>query len=642
MDAETKATAVPQRGITAEIKMQIAEAVRRAFKRALSSAQKTPGHPLEGIEGLIEDRGPGFSRVGSRTHYRADSRTHYDDYDIDAELDVPLEVPKDPAHGDFATNIAMVLASRAKKNPRAVASTIVENIDTKGTYIKRVEVAGPGFINFFLDNKAWLLEALSRALREGEQYGRTSYGRGRRVQVEFISANPTGPMVVVQARAGAVGDTLANLLDACGFSVEREFYINDAGNQVDLLGRSLEARYLQEFGIEAEIPEGGYPGEYLVEMARDLIREKGDALLPGRGGRGGRGDHRGPTVRSGYSGWGDDDSYVPESWRHRFFARYAVEKIVESHKKVLADYGVHFDVWFSEKSLHDAGAVEETIEALRERGYVYENEGALWLRSTAFGDDKDRVLKKQDGEYTYLAPDIAYHRNKFERGFETVIDIWGPDHHGYIARMKAAIQALGYPENALEVLIVQLVRLIRGGEAVRMSKRAGEFVTMSDLLTEVGKDAARFFFLMRAPESHLDFDIDLAKLQTQENPVFYVQYASARIASIFRQAAEEGIPKPSLEGARLDLLGEESELLLMRKIADLPEEILGAALAREPHRMTKYATELASAFHVFYTQCRVLGNDPELTAARLLLVEGAGIALRNTLRLLGVSAPERM
>lgn len=637
MKGKAKPTEIPQRGITAEIKMQIAEAVRRAFKRALSSAKKTQGHPLEGMEGLVRGLGTGIdlepempgdlarpgctgSHPGPEPRSRPRLRPLEQRYDINVEL----EVPKDPAHGDFATNVAMVLASRAKKNPRAVASAIVENLDTKGTYIKKVEVAGPGFINFFLDNKAWLLEALSRALHEGGRYGRTSYGRGRRVQVEFISANPTGPMVVVQARAGAVGDTLANLLDASGFAVEREFYINDAGNQVDLLGRSLEARYLREFGVEAEIPEGGYPGEYLVDIARDLINEKGDTLLPGR------------------AGPGDGDAQASEPGRRRFFARYAVDRIVESHKRVLADYGVHFDVWFSERSLHDAGAVEETIETLRGRGYVYESDGALWLRSTAFGDDKDRVLKKQDGEYTYLAPDIAYHRNKFERGFETVIDIWGPDHHGYIARMKAAVQALGYPENALEVLIVQLVRLIRGGEAVRMSKRAGEFVTMSDLLTEVGRDAARFFFLMRAPESHLDFDIDLAKLQTQDNPVFYVQYASARIASIYRQAAEEGVPKPSLEHANLDLLGEESELHLMRKIADLPEEILGAALAREPHRMTKYAMELASAFHVFYTQCRVLGNDPELTAARLLLVEGVGIALRNTLRLLGVSAPERM
>jgi arginyl-tRNA synthetase len=583
---------VPKRGITAEVKTEIANAVRRALDRAFSGTLGSPGREGRSLPESLDD------------------------------IDIELEVPKDPSHGDFATNVAMVLASRLKKNPRAIGSAIVENLDTTGTYIERAEVAGPGFVNVFLDNKSWLLKALCQAVSQGDLYGRTSHGQNHRIQVEFISANPTGPMVVVQARAGAVGDTLANLLSAAGFSVKREFYINDAGNQVDLLGRSLEARYLQEFGIEASIPEGGYPGDYLIDMARELVAVKGDSLLPGRS-------------KSG-------DGEAAEHLRRQFFSGYAVQKMVESHKSVLADYGVHFDVWFSEKSLHEAGAVDEVIEDLSSRGYVYEDDGALWFKSTAFGDDKDRVLKKQDGEYTYLTPDLAYHKNKFERGFETVIDIWGPDHHGYIARMKAAIEALGYRKDALEVMIVQIVRLIRGGEAVRMSKRAGDFVEMADLLSEVGKDAARFFFLMRAPESHLDFDVDLAKVQTSDNPVFYVQYASARMASIFRQAEEMGISRPNLENVKIDLLGQDSELELMRKIADLPEEVREAAIAREPHRMTKYALELASAFHVFYTQCRVLGEDPDLAAARLLLVRGAQIALVNTLGLLGVSAPERM
>ncbi len=525
-----------------------------------------------------------------------------------------MEVPREREHGDLACTVALALASEAKVSPRRIGEAILERLDRDYPYLDRAEIAGPGFLNFHL-KPLWLEHALRDILSRGEDWGRTDHGGNLKIQVEFVSANPTGPMVVVQARSGAVGDVLANLLDAAGYDVSREFYINDAGTQVDHLGESLEVRYRQLLGEDVELPPDGYPGEYLVDIARKLLEEKGPCLM----------DH-------------------PEEERRRLFKDYAVREIVAWQRRDLEAYGVKFDVWFSERTLYETGALADVIEELKRRGYTREEGGALWFRSTEFGDDKDRVLlRREAGAPTYLTADIAYHRNKFQRGFEKVIDIWGPDHHGYIARMKAAVQALGHPADALEVLIVQWVKLMKGGEAVKMSKRGGQFILMSDLVEEVGVDAARFFFLMRSPDSPMEFDMDLAVEQSDENPVYYVQYAHARLASIFRRAEEEGYRIPAPEEADLSLLQHEAERDLIRLMAALPEEIIEAAESREPHRMTRYALNLATKFHVFYTQCRVLDRErPDLTAARLVLAGATKMVLGNVLRLLGVSAPESM
>ncbi len=535
---------------------------------------------------------------------------------LEFDGEVRLQRPARAEHGDMATNAAMLLGKSLGRNPRRVAESLAGRLDLNGSFADKVEVAGPGFINFFL-GRHWLEESLRSVIEQGESYGRTGTGCGMGVLLEFVSANPTGPIIVVQARAGAVGDTLANLLDWAGFDVKREFYVNDAGNQVATLGRSLEIRYRQLLGEGIEVPEDCYPGEYLIEIAERLKEEKGPDLLA-----------------------------LPPDERALLFSRYAIDNILRAQRESLKRYGVEFDLWFSEKSLHDAGDVSRVVEFMRERGHVYESEGAVWLRSTTFGDDKDRVLVKSDGSFTYLAPDIAYHLNKYRRGFEQLIDIWGPDHHGYISRMKAAVEAMGYPRDSFEVLIVQIVRLIRGGEPVKMSKRMGEFVTMDELLDEVGKDAARFFFLLRSPDSHLDFDLDLAKIQSNENPVYYVQYAHARISSMFREAAARGVESidaASLAGSDLSLLVDESEIALIKGLSEFPEEIAAAAIAREPHRMPHYLTEVATLFHSFYTRCRVLGaEDDGIMRARLCLALATRIVLRNGLRLMSVSAPDRM
>lgn len=526
--------------------------------------------------------------------------------------EVELEVPKEKEHGDLATNLALVLARPTRKAPRTVADILLRHFSTPGTWVERSEVAGPGFINLFLD-PGWLYQVPILVEQQGPDYGRTDFGQGEKIMVEFVSANPTGPMVLVSARAAAVGDTLANLLAWSGYEVHREFYINDAGKQVGRLAQSLEIRIRQELGEELPFPEEGYPGEYLVDLARTFLSEEETSLLA-----------------------------APEGERRRRLADYAIEKMVAGHRKSLAEYGVHFDLWFSERNLHKTGAVQEVIEIFQARGLTYEQDGALWFKSTVFGDDKDRVLIKGDGEYTYLVPDIAYHLNKYRRGFDRAIDLLGPDHHGYLGRLQSAIQALGYRPDSLEIMIVQLVRLVRQGQAVRMSKRRGEFVTMEELVEEVGKDAARFFFLMRSADSPMDFDLDLAELQGNENPVFYVQYAHARIASILRQAREVGVTVPQAGSVVLNLLVSEEERSLLRKLADFPEEVLAAALAREPHRMTRFLLDLSGLFHYFYTRHRVLGEKPEVMAARLVLVMATGQVLRNGLRLIGVSAPERM
>lgn len=529
---------------------------------------------------------------------------------VESVPEIGLEIPRDKGHGDFASNIALVMARSARKPPREVAQIILEHLP-QGGIIREVEVAGPGFINFFLSNE-WLYDTLRTVEMQGEAYGNCLHGAGEKVLLEFVSANPVGPMNVVNARAAAVGDTLARLLRAVGYQVDTEFYVNDAGNQADVFARSLEARYQQLINPDHPFPEDGYPGAYVTELARVLREERPDLLD------------------------------LPYDERIAFCKRWGTDSMVELQKADLKAYGVEFDLWFRERDLHAAGALEAAIDLLRQKGLVYEQEGALWFRSTAFGDDKDRVIVKSDGTYTYVTADIAYHYNKLERGFEKLINIWGPDHHGYIARMKAAIQALGYSEDTLEVLILQYVALLRDGQPVKMSKRAGEFITMQDLVEEVGKDAARFFFLHRSPESHLDFDMTLAVEQSSENPVFYVQYAHARISSVLRQAGEMGIAIPTCSEVDLSLLQHESELDLLKQLAALPEELLSAALLREPHRLTRYALDLAGLFHSFYGYCHILGEEAPLRDARLVLVSNIRTVLRKVLGLLGVSAPEQM
>ena len=525
---------------------------------------------------------------------------------------IPVEVPKDPGHGDLASTIAMLLSRRARKPPRSIAESLMKLMDCPSQYVEQVDVAGAGFINFRLRD-CWLHEAIIAADEERDDYGRTDLGKGRKVQIEFVSANPTGPMNVVNARAAAVGDVLANLFDFTGFDITREYYINDAGRQVDVLGESLEIRYRQLLGEKVELPEQSYRGEYITDLAKLARSEHSDAI-----------------------------SRMAEDEKKAFFREFALKNILDWQRASLSRFGVKFDNWFSERTLVEAGADQQVFDYLKEHGYLYDAEGATWFRSTQFGDDKDRVLIKSDGASTYLLRDLAYHRNKLQRGFEHIIDIWGPDHHGYVARTRAGLIAMGYPESVFEVLILQLVTLYSGGEQVRMSKRAGEFITMDELLDEVGKDAARYFFVARSTDSHLDFDIELAKKESQENPVYYIQYAHARIASILRQADSLSIDQPSARKCRLDLLTEDVEKALAKAICFFPDEIVAAMKERAPNRIAKYALDLAGIFHNFYNRCRVISENRDLTQARLALVRATKVALGNSLRILGVSRPEKM
>jgi len=522
-----------------------------------------------------------------------------------------VEVPKDKAHGDLATNAAMQLTRLAKRNPRQIAEAILEHLDRGAAMIESAEIAGPGFINFRLD-KSYLYPVIGEVLRAGESYGRVNIGRGQKVQVEFVSANPTGSLHLGHARGAAVGDALCNVLDFAGYDVTREYYINDAGAQVTNLAKSIEARYRQQLGLEAEMPEDGYYGEDIVGFAKELAEKEGDRLLS-----------------------------LPDDERLRFFREYGLTRELDKIRRDLERFRVKFDNWFSETSLYETGQVEAAVEALRERGMVYEEDGAVWLESTRFGDDKNRVLVKQDGSYTYLTPDIAYHRDKFRRGYDRLINIWGADHHGYIPRMKAAMAALGHDPDRLVVLIAQMVSLYQNGEKVKMSKRTGKAVTMEDLMDEVGVDAIRYFFTMRSMDSHLDFDMDLAVSTSNDNPVHYVQYAHARICSIFRQAEEQGIAVDH-DKADLTRLTAEAEFELLRKLGELPQEVADAAEAYAPHRLIRYVYELASQFHSYYKAERVITDDAAQTGARLALLAAVRTVIANVLRLIGVSAPERM
>lgn len=525
------------------------------------------------------------------------------------EIDLQLEVPREEAHGDWSSNIAMLSARAARMAPRKVAEILVGQMSTSDTLVDKVEIAGPGFINFYLSPK-WLLRVLAQVQELDSQYGRVNLGNGKSIQVEFVSANPTGPLHVGHGRGAVVGSVLSNLLDAAGYKVQREYYINDAGNQIRNFSLSLEARYLQALGQDIPVPEDGYHGEDLKELMAELVQQEGDKYLQ-----------------------------LSEEERRQSLTKYALAHKLSDIERDLRDFAVTFDKWFSESTLHEAGEIEATVKQLQANGNIYEQDGALWLKSTQYGDDKDRVVIRDNGVPTYLAADLAYHKDKFERGFSKVINIWGADHHGYIPRMKAGVAALGYNPDDLEVLIVQLVTLLRNGEPVVMSKRSGKLVTLAEVIEEVGVDAARYFFIMRSADSHLDFDLGLATAHTDENPVFYIQYAHARIASILRQARDLG---HGFQEANLALLTDESELALLKKMAFWPEEIWVAAQNFEPHRIARYAHELAGTLHSYYNAARVITDDSALTSARLALVNATGVVLRSALGILGISAPERM
>jgi len=530
------------------------------------------------------------------------------------KFDVPsfvLERPKMKEHGDWSTGIALALSRQAGVAPRQIAEAIVEALGHP-EHVTEIHVAGPGFINFTLSH-AWLAGLVREVEAADAEWGRTQTDEPEKIQVEFVSANPTGPLTLGNGRWAAIGDTLATLLDWTGHTVEREFYINDHGAQMDKFGASVAARYLQQLGHDVPFPEGGYPGEYITDIAKEVIVEVGDAYVD-----------------------------IPDQERLAFMRTEGYRRMLVDQRSTLERFGVNFDVWFSERSLHDEGAVERVIEVLADLGHVYESEGARWLRATDFGDDKDRVLVRSNGTPTYLAPDLAYFLDKLRRGYERIIYLWGADHHGHVRQMQAGIRALGEDPEHCEFLLGQFVHLVRSGEVVRMGKRTGEFVTFDELLEEVGTDAARYHFLRVSMDQTLNFDLDLVVSQSQENPVYYVQYAHARICSIMRRAAEEGVTLAPLDSVALEELQHDSEIDLLRKVAELPEASEVSARLRAPHRMTKYAEDLAALFHAFYRDCRVVSNDAALTQARLHLCRATQITLRNALTLLGVSAPEAM
>lgn len=531
----------------------------------------------------------------------------------ECEADVILEKPREKAHGDMATNIAMLLTKALKKPPRIIAEILISNMQTKDTYIERVEIAGPGFINFYL-RKAWLYEAIKLIEERKDSYGKIEVGQAKKVMVEFVSANPTGPMHMGNARGGALGDSLASVLKWAGYDVTREFYLNDAGAQIEKLGKSLEARYIQLIKGEdaCQFPEDGYHGKDIITHMQSFIKEHGDKYL-----------------------YTQDNKEV--------FIRYALDKNITKLKTDLEAYGIKYDTWFHETTLYEGSEVTDTIEMLKNSGYTYEKDDALWFKATEFGAEKDDVLIRNNGIPTYFAVDIAYHRNKFQvRSFDKVINIWGADHHGHVARMKGAMQAIGVSPDRLDIIIMQLVRLMQDGETVRMSKRTGEMITLSDLIEDTGVDAARFFFNLRQADSHFDFDLNLAKQQSNENPVFYVQYAHARICSILKLLNDENIAVKPSDDIDLSLLCADEEIELIIKLAEFPEEIRLAANAYDPTRLTRYAMDLAANFHSFYNACRVKSDDLQLMHARIMLIDCVRIVIKNALSILGVTAPERM
>lgn len=526
---------------------------------------------------------------------------------------VLLERPKREGQGDWATNAAMQLCKIFKTSPTELAKEIVANIK-RGDAIDSIEIAGPGFMNFTLSN-TWVSDTVKNVIRQQDQYGRNNQGNGKRVQVEFVSANPTGPIHLGHGRGAAVGDIMSSILDFSGWKVEREYYINDAGLQMENLGKSTQSRYFALLGKEdlAPFPEDGYPGDYIDDIAKNIRDKHGESLAE-----------------------------KPLEDTLPFFRDETARVVLGFIRKDLSDFGVEFDVWFSEKSLYDDDLVPRTVDLLKKADYAYDNEGAVWFRSTAFGDDKDRVMIRANGMPTYFTSDIAYLQNKYERGFDFLIYVWGADHHGYVPRIRSVNKALGAKDEALEFLLIQFVSLLRNGVPVAMSKRAGSFVTLREVMDEVGKDATRFFFVSRKSDSHLDFDLELAKQTSSDNPVYYVQYAHARICSILREVSSRGFSLPDVDTVDSNAISEPSEVQLAKTISRFPEEVAKAAAGLEPHRIAFYATDLAEAFHAFYNSQRVLGVEESIMNSRLLLVEATRITLKNCLRLLGVTAPESM
>ena len=521
-----------------------------------------------------------------------------------------LEPPKQREFGDLATNVAMLWAKSAKKPPRAIAEAILKNIHDPGDILARSEVAGPGFLNFTFSPKFYFQELRGLAAGKGDNL---DLGHGQKVQVEFASVNPTGPLHVGHGRVAVIGDVLARLHEATGFTVEREYYVNDAGNQMENLALSIDARYRELFGERVDFPENGYPGEYVKDIAGEIKRQHGDRYL----------DH-------------DRQAALD------FFREYGGNSLLDTIRAQLRDFGIVFDSFFSEKNMRERSEVNRAMSELRASGLLYSQDGAEWYRSTQFGDDKDRTVVKSDGELTYFASDIAYHRNKFERRYHKLINVWGADHHGYVPRLRAAMQGLGCDPRVLQVVLVQMVQLTRGGEPVRMGKRTGEFVSLEEVLEEVGRDAARFFFLMRKSDSHLDFDLNLAKQQSSENPVFYVQYAHARVASIFEQARKAGIEMGDAASVPVERLELPEELELIRKMIQFNDVLEESVRELEPHRMVFYLLDLAGEFHRYYNRQRVISEDIGLTRARLLLIANIQKTVRRGLEILGVSAPMKM
>ena len=526
--------------------------------------------------------------------------------------DVPaikIEIPKDEKNGDYSTNIAMVLTKIAKRNPREIATLIVENLDATKAHVKSIDIAGPGFINFYLDS-SYLYEVIDQAMEKDERFGYADVPKNEKILVEYVSANPTGDLHIGHARNAAVGDTLCNILKAAGYDVTREYYINDAGNQITNLAKSIEARFLQSLGESVDMPKDGYHGKDIKKIGEDLAATQ-------------------PELKSL-----DSDTRIKQ------FRQLGVEYEMKKLKKDLADFNIHFDNWFSETTLYEKGDIKSVLEKITDLGYIYEKDGATWLRTTDFNDDKDRVLIKQDGSYTYFLPDIAYHFDKIQRGNDKLINLFGADHHGYINRLKAAVETFGVDQERLEIQIMQMVRLIQNGEEVKMSKRTGNAITLRDIMDEVGIDAARYFLSMRSPDTHFDFDMELAKQQSQDNPVYYAQYAHARICSILRQADEKGYHVE--QGLDYTTITNDKAIELLKKIAEFEPMIEGAAEARATQRVTNYIQDLSAHFHRFYNAEKVLTDDENKTKAHLALITATRITLRNALTLVGVTAPERM
>ncbi|UBH22223.1 arginine--tRNA ligase [Macrococcus armenti] len=522
--------------------------------------------------------------------------------------EIKIETPKDTKNGDYATNIAMVLTKLAKRNPREIAQAIVDNIDIKKADISKIDIAGPGFINFYMDN-AYLTAIITEALTKQKDFGKGE-PKDERILVEYVSANPTGSLHIGHARNAAVGDTLCNVLSAAGYDVLREYYINDAGKQIENLAYSIEARFLQALGEDKSLPADGYHGKDIIEIGKDLAEKH-------------------PEYKD-----------AEEAERIKAFRKLGLDYEMEKLKKDLTEFNVHFDNWFSETSLYENKEIDKALEQMRQHGYIFEEDGATWLRTTEFGDDKDRVLIKKDGSYTYFLPDIAYHYDKIERGYDTLINLFGADHHGYINRLKASLETFGVDSNRLEIQVMQMVRLLQDGQEVKMSKRTGNAITLRDIMDEVGIDAARYFLTMRSPDSHFDFDMELAKSESSDNPVYYAQYAHARICSMLRQAKEQSItPSTNVNYA---LITNDKAFELLKRVADFESVIAQAAEHRAPHRITNYIQDLAAHFHKFYNAEKVLTDDLEKSRAHVALIEAVRITLQNALTLVGVSSPEQM